>query len=173
MRPRARMIRPCAADRSYEAVTVGECDGLGPAVGAEFGKDVLEMVSDRLGADPQLEGDYGLRPATREQCEHFALAPRQGRPPKSRLGLRHGVGQEPSHAGEQLSWVERLCEIIVAADIEPGDAVIRLDPIAGDEDDGDSVAELGLQLPADLVARKKRKADVEDHEVGVRAASFV
>jgi hypothetical protein len=80
-----------------------------------------------------------------------------------------GVGgvlaaDESVHAGQQLVRVERLHDVVVAAEAEAGDPIERLRAHARDEDDRQPLAELGAQLAADVVAAHAREVDVQEDE---------
>jgi hypothetical protein len=65
---------------------------------------------------------------------------------------------------QQLALVERLHDVVVGAEKEPGDPVVRLRPVTREEDDRDVVAEPFPKLAADLVAAHFGKVDLEQDE---------
>src|SRR5919201_2291314 len=71
---------------------------------------------------------------------------------------------ERAHAGEQFVLGEGLDEVVVTADEQPRDAVVRLDALAGNEQHTWPLA-LGAQLHAHLVTRYAREMDVEHDDV--------
>jgi hypothetical protein len=117
----------------HEAVSVRNRDRLGAAVHAELAEDALDVRGDGLRADEELVGDVALRVTFGEQAEHGQLAPGQS----ERLLIRPRLCSFPvpavagrpqrvaTNAGDQLARVARLGDVVVRADQERGDAVVR------------------------------------------------
>jgi hypothetical protein len=151
------------------AVAVGDGHGLGSAVNAELVADVVDVRGHRLRADDELRRDVLLRAASGEQREDLVLAGGQAGPADDALrpgrGAPGAVPQQAADAREELVGGERLGEVVVRADQEPGRAVQRLRPRRRHEDDADPVVRL-LQPAADLVAREPRELDGDHGDVG-------
>src|SRR5437899_5489943 len=60
---------------------------------------------------------------------------------RSRRATATRAREVTAHAGEQLGGVARLHDVVVAADEEAGDAVVRVGPIRRCEDDRQRVPE--------------------------------
>ena len=88
-----------------EAVLHGEQGRPGPGGDPGLGVDVLDVVADRLGGDPQRRGDLLVEPAAGDQAQHLDLAVGEtgrvrGRSRQTWLagGGQHGVDLDPSEA---------------------------------------------------------------------------
>src|SRR5437867_804280 len=131
--------RLCVHGRLHHLLAQREGDRLRPAVDAELQQDVLDVLVDRLRAQEQSARDACRVEAASEEAEDLALARRQFR----RRGGRHGGAPlETMRPRDELVERERLHEVVVRAEEQPGDAVDGLGPLAGDENDADGVAEL-------------------------------
>jgi hypothetical protein len=137
-------------------------------VHVKLGEDVLDVRPHRLRADHEPGRDRRLGLPVGKQLENLALSFRQpGRfPPRDDA---RALEQAP-HAGEELAGVERLRKVVVGSELETGDAIARLDAVAGHEQDRQIVSEFVAELAADLVPRKPGQADLEDHERRTLAA---
>ena len=122
---------------------------------AKLGEDVLDVRPHRLGADHEPGRDRRLGLPVGKQLENLALSFRQpGRvPPRDDA---RPLEQAPD-AGEELAVVERLRKVVVGSELETGDAIARLDAVAGHEQDRQIVSELVAELAADLVPRAPGK----------------
>ena len=80
---------------------------------------------------------------------------------------RLGAAQQRAHAGQQLADPERLGQVVVGAGVERADLVLLL---ADRRDQQDRRAQPVAQLPADVGAVGVGQHQVEDHQVGRRAA---
>src|SRR4030095_1806542 len=67
--------------------------------------------------------------------------------------------------GEELLRVERLRDVVVRAQQEPGDSVGRIGSRPGHEDDRELFPELVAELAADLIATRHAELDVEDDHI--------
>src|SRR5262249_19956012 len=109
--------------RGHETVPVRVGDRLRPGVDAEFREDALDVARDGLRADPEKRRDLARPAAAGEQCQDVELAVGQrrhvrlGRARSGRLGTPALV--EALDAREKLAGVERLGDVVVAADEEP------------------------------------------------------
>src|SRR5437899_11248703 len=83
---------------------------------------------------------------------------------RSRRATATRAREVTAHAGEQLGGVARLHDVVVAADEEAGDAVVRVGPIRRCEDDRQRVPERVAELAADFVAIDIGERDLENHE---------
>ena len=105
-----------------QLVTNGNRNRLCPAMNAELGQDVLDVLAHGLGAYEEPLRHLGLAQSLEEEREDVEFTPRQ-------LVRRPSVGarsrEEPSHACEQLVGIERLHEVVVGADVgsRPVDAL--------------------------------------------------
>ncbi len=77
-----------------------------------------------------------------------------------------GSAQDGAHPQDELVDVERLAEVIIRADLEAGDLVLRLD-FGGQEEDRDlGELRIGAHGFADLVAVHIGHDDIQDDQVG-------
>jgi hypothetical protein len=146
-----------------QLVTNGDRNRLCPVMNAELGQDVLDVLPHGLGAYDELFRDLGLAKPLDEERDDVELPPRQL---MVRPSVRERSSEEPSHASEQLVGIERLHEVVVAADEEAGHPIAGLRASSREEDDRQCFAELVLELAADLVAGYSRQEHLEDDERG-------
>src|SRR6266508_6534183 len=96
-----------------QLVTNGERDRLCPAMNAQLGQDVLDVLAHRLRADEELLRDLGLVQPFDEEQEDLEL-------PRRKVVRGTSVGErsreQPSHTCEQLVGIERFHKVVVAAD---------------------------------------------------------
>ena len=81
------------------------------------------------------------------------------------MAAKHG-----SNPRQQLALVERLHDVVVGAEKEPGDSVVRLGPVAREEDDRNIVPEPLAEPAADLVAAHFGEVDLEEDERRLKLA---
>ena len=153
-----------------QAVLVSERHGMRTAVDVELRQDPLDVSAHRLRADEELFGDLSLALAPREETQDLAFPVGQQGTDQLRLRLlsipqrRLDASKDPARPRKQLIVVERLHDVVVGADEEPGNPVRRRRSLARDEDNSDVRAVIVAQLPADLVAADLGEAHVEHDE---------
>ena len=141
------------------------------AVGVEP-QDLEEIAADLTG---RLErrmhvqsGSLNLRRDVRRQEAHLDLAGNEDFPLRRRLhGLcvRFGL-QQRTDAGLDFQDLERLGQIVVAADLEPAGLVVHVLERAEKHDRQLAGRLRGSQPSADLVAVDIRHDDVEQNQIG-------
>src|SRR5262245_17957689 len=65
-------------------------------------------------------------------------------------------------ARDQLTWIDRLDQVVVGSDQQTARTIKGIGSFAGDEDDCDRVAVAVAERAADLVAVQNGKLNVED-----------
>ena len=83
-----------AFDSAAEPAIAREHNRLRPRPHTELVEQVGEVVSDRLLADPEPLGDFGVAQSAGQQGERLALAPRQRGERGSAVALRPGLPRE-------------------------------------------------------------------------------
>ena len=141
------------------------------AVGAEP-QDLEEIAADlagrldhRVHVQPR---SLNLRLDVRRQEAHLNLAGNAEVPLRRRLhGLRVRLGlQERTDAGLDFQDLERLRQVVVAADLEPACLVLHILERAEKHDRQLAGRIRCSQPPADLVAVDIRHDDVEQNQIG-------
>jgi hypothetical protein len=152
---------------------VPECvrRGRGAVRDTELHEDVLDVRADRARADHEVVRDLGGAPAARHELQHFELARRELR--DSVLRRASGIlpasiaahPERPAYARNEFVGIQRLDEIVVCAEQQAGNAVVRLCAFTRNEDDGELVAEQVAELAVELEAAALRQPDVQECEV--------
>jgi hypothetical protein len=153
-----------------QAVLVSERHGMRTAVDVQLRQDPLDVSAHRLRADEELFGDLSLALTLREKTQDLALP--DGQQGTDHLRLRFlgnprrslDASKDPAGPRKQLIVVERLHDVVVGANEEPGNPVRWRRSLARDEDDSELIAVLVAQLPADLLAAHVGKAHIENDQ---------
>ncbi len=74
--------------------------------------------------------------------------------------------QHRAHPRHQRRLIDRLCQVIVAAGLEPGDDVLGVGPRGDKDDRNEGQRGVGFQLLDRGDAVELRHHDVEQHEIG-------
>ncbi len=91
--------------------------------------------------------------------------PQRGHP------ARRPPPQQRAHPRQQLLPLERLDEVVVGADVQPGDA--RVQRVARGQHEDRRVVLVGAQLAGDVEAVHPRQAEVEHDQVGEEGVDLV
>jgi len=145
-------------------------DRLRPAVDAELLQDVLDVRADGLRLDRQAAGDLVLRQTLGEQTQDLGLSSCECR--AHRGAQRASPKLQAPHPREQLVGRIRLDHVVVRADQQTGNTVIRFRPLSGEEHHGYPGPVLELQGATDLVAREHRQRYLENRDAWVYFAGY-
>jgi hypothetical protein len=147
----------------HERLTERDRHGLCPSMDAELPQQILTVGVHGLRAEKEPLGDVACLQAVREEREHLALARRE--PHRDVRRDRARATNEAVDSDQELIRRDRLGQVLVAADQQACDAVVRLRPGARQKDDGERVAEPLAQSATDLIAADARQTDVEERKL--------
>src|SRR5947208_1056180 len=118
------------------------------------------MCPHGLPADVELARDVVLLESLGKETQNLHLSLAQ-----LRCHPRHdwnSAAIEAPQARKEHIRRDRLGEVVIGAEEQGRDDVERLGPVAGDEDDGEAVAELRAKLMTDLIAAETGQRDLDD-----------
>jgi len=147
----------------HERLAERDRHGLCPSVDAELPQQILTVGVHGLRAEKEPLGDVACLQAVSEEREHLALARRE--PHRDVCRDRARATNEAVDSDQELVRRDRLGQVLVAADQQACDAVVRLRPSARQKDDGERVAEPLTQSATDLIAADARQTDVEERKL--------